>query len=295
MPVHPQRPHILVVNGRKVREPVFVIAAPGSGGDVVARALKRSAGFHVTIGQRWVLPVVHGFARRPSLSRDRGGAAATVLRDALAQGWQVSPDCCLGCTRQCHEAAGQPGVAPCVNADEVTRYGDASPDLMYCVGSLLDAFPDARVIQVIREGRDAVAGMMSDPSVLAWFRPGFVDIDAEYPHPLLGLEDAADATAWLRLSPAGKCAMRWRGSVRQMARLRARLSTAQLMTIRYEDMVREPRAATTQASQFLQARVCPLDPAQAGEPGSWRRRLTPAQVAEIESVAYGELRRLGYG
>ena len=33
----------------------------------------------------------------------------------------------------------------------------------------------------------------------------------------------------------GKCAMRWRGTVRQMARLRARLAADQLVTLRYEE------------------------------------------------------------
>ncbi|HUA30915.1 MAG TPA: sulfotransferase, partial [Streptosporangiaceae bacterium] len=36
------RPHILVVNGRKVRQPVFIIGAPHSGADLLARALKSS-------------------------------------------------------------------------------------------------------------------------------------------------------------------------------------------------------------------------------------------------------------
>ena len=61
------RPHILVVNGRKVRQPVFVLGAPCSGTAILARALKRTSGFHMTLGQRWVLPVVHGFARNPGL------------------------------------------------------------------------------------------------------------------------------------------------------------------------------------------------------------------------------------
>ena len=214
------RPHILVVNGRKVRQPVFVIGAPCSGTDLLARSLKRSDGFHLTLGQRWVIPVVQAFARRPSISRGRPEAAATVLRDAFAQAWQVTADCCLGCTQQCRQAGGLDGVGPCVSQQAVLRYGDASPDLMYCVDALLDAFPDARVLQIIRDGRDAVAGMLADPSVLAWFKPGFVDTDAEFPHPLLGLEKEADRAAWPGLSMTAKCAMRWRGSVRQMARLR---------------------------------------------------------------------------
>ena len=38
------RPHILVVNGRKVRNPVFVIGAPLAGTEMLARAVKRSPG-----------------------------------------------------------------------------------------------------------------------------------------------------------------------------------------------------------------------------------------------------------
>jgi len=124
------RPHILVVNGRKVRQPVFLLGAPCSGVSILARALKRSEGFHLTMGQRWVLPVVHAFARNPLLARGRAEAAATVLRDAFAQGWQVSPHCCLGCSAQCRAAAGAESTGPCVGDRAISRYGDASPDLL---------------------------------------------------------------------------------------------------------------------------------------------------------------------
>lgn len=294
------RPHILVVNGRKVRQPVFVIGPPYSGTDLLARSLKRSTGFHFTVGQRWVLPVVHAFARRPSISRGRGEAAATVLRDAFAQAWQVTPDCCLGCTRQCREAGGVDGVGPCVGQRGITRYGDASPDLMYCADALVDAFPDARIVQIIRDGRDVVAGMLADVSVLAWFKPGFVNIDTEFPNPLLGVETEADRAAWPDLSMAGKCAMRWRGTVRQMARLRSKLPAGQLVTLRYEEMLRQPAASIDAVSGFLGTSVSVLElpyPVQRtpAEPGAWRRTLTAVQSAEVESIAGEELRRVGYG
>jgi hypothetical protein len=299
------RPHILVVNGRKVRQPVFVIGAPCSGTDILARALKRSAGFHVTLGQRWVLPVVHAFARRPSISRGRGDAAATVLRDAFAQAWQVTPDCCLGCTPQCREAGRLDSVGPCVSQRGITRYGDASPDLLYCAEGLVDAFPDARLVQIIRDGRDVVAAMLADPAVLAWFKPGFVNVDTEFPNPLLGVETEQDRSAWPGLSLAGKCAMRWRGTVRQMARLRGQLAAGPLITLRYEEMIRQPAAAAAAMSDFLGTAVSPLElpnapspvPGRppASEPGAWRRTLSPVQAAEIESIAGDELRRVGYG
>ena len=292
------RAHILVVNGRKVRQPVFVLSAPCSGTELLARALKRSPGFHLTLGQRWVLPVVHGFARSPSIVRGREDAAATVLRNTFAQGWQVNPHCCLGCSAACREAGGSEGSGPCVSERGISRYGDASPDLLYCAETLVDAFPDAKLVQIIRDGRDVVAGMLTDHQVLAWFRPGFVNLEAEQTHPLLGVESEADRASWPVLSLPGKCAMRWRGTVRMMARLRGKLAPEQLITLRYEEMIRQPAAAASAVAAFAGAEIAPLDVRVQGtamEPGRWRRVLTPAQSAEVERVAGEELRRVGYG
>ena len=181
----------------------------------------------------------------------------------------------------------------------ISRYGDASPDLLYCAETLVDAFPDARLVQIIRDGRDVVAGMISDADALAWFRPGFVDIGAESAHPVLGLETEADRAGWPTLSVAGKCAMRWRGSVRLMARLRNAMSAEQLITLRYEEMIRQPVTAARAVSAFTGAEVSQLElrpgPETDWEAGVWRRLLSPAQAAEVERVAGGELRRVGYG
>jgi hypothetical protein len=292
------RPHILVVNGRKVRNPVFVIGAPGAGTEMLARAFKRTAGFHLTLGQRWVLPVVQAFARTPSLARGHPEAAATVLRDAFAQGWQVGPGCCLGCTQACREAGGIQGNQPCIAEQGISRYGDASPELLYCADSLVDAFPDARLVQVVRDGRDVVAGMLADSQALAWFRPGFVNLDAEVTHPLLGVDSASDRSLWADASMAGKCAMRWRGTIRLMAKLRTKLSPRQLVTLRYEEMIRQPLTAARALSEFAGAEISPIAPKQPSprvEPGAWRRLLTAAQAAEVENIAGEELRRVGYG
>src|SRR5579859_4202351 len=292
------RPHILVVNGRKVRNPVFVLGAPQGGPELLARAIKRTPGFHMTLGQRWVLPVVQAFARTPSLARGRPEAAATVLRDAFAQGWQIGPDCCLGCAPACREAAGTPGAGPCVAEQGISRYGDASPELLYCADSLVDAFPDARLVQIVRDGRDVVAGMLADPPSLAWFRPGFVNLDAEITHPLLGLDSPPDRSHWADASVAGKSAMRWRGTIRLMARLRMRLTSEQLITLRYEEMVRQPAAAASALATLTGFGVAPVEVSVTGtamEPGAWRRLLSPLQVAEVERVAGDELRRVGYG
>jgi hypothetical protein len=302
----PSRPHILVVNGRKVREPVFVIGAPHSGADLLGRALKRSPGFHVTIGQEAVQSVVYAFARSPSIQRGRSDAAATVLRDAFAQAWQVTAHCCLTCSPSCREAGGVDGVSCCVTEREITRYGDASPDLIYCADALVAAFPDARLIQIIRDGRDAVAAMLADAVVLSWFRPGLANVETEFPNPFFGVETEQDLAAWPELSAAGKCALRWRGCLRAMAKLRTALSEEQLSTLRYENLIFEPKAAVAAVANFLGTEVTaaslrsgPRDGQREGapslEPGAWRSQLSAAQVNEIEAVAGPDLRRVGYG
>jgi hypothetical protein len=292
--------HILVVNGRKVRQPVFVLGAPHSGTGLVGRGLKRSTGFHVTMGQPSVLHVVHAFARRPSISRGRGEAAAAVLRDAFAQAWQVSARGCQSCSPACRLAGGVDAAGPCIAERTIARYGDATPDLLYCAGGLVDAFPDARFVQVIRDGRDVVAGMLADSDTLAWFRPSFANLDTEFPNPFLGVENETDRAGWTELSLAGKCAMRWRSAVRVSARLRSTLSAEQLTTIRYEELVTKPDTAATMVSEFVGARVSAIamrDPApqRAPAPGAWRRTLSPEQATEVEKVAGEELRRVGYG
>jgi hypothetical protein len=292
--------YILIVNSRKVSRPVFVIGAPHSGVTEVGAALKLSPGFHVTIGQPAVLQAVHGFARRPSVFRGRGAATASVIRDAFAQAWQLTPTGCVQCAQQCRSAAGLASgdVGPCAELRGLNRFGDASPDLAYCAEELIGAFPDAQLIQVIRDGRDVVAGMLSDPAAMAWYRPSVVNIETEFPNPFYGVEDEAGRSAWSAASAAGKCALRWRWAVQLAARLHKSVPDDQLKTLRYEDMVRSPGSAASALSDFTAARIAaPVVPANRksrGEATTWRRTLTASQVADIESVAAGELRRLGY-
>ena len=292
--------HILVVNGLKVRQPVFVVGAPHSGIDLVAGALKRSAGFHITIGQPSVSAVVHAFARRPSISQGREEAAASVLRDAFALAWRLTPEGCAACSPACRLAGRAGSVGPCAAAPSVARYGDASPDLLYCAGALLSAFPDARFVQVIRDGRDVVAGMLADTDTIAALRPGFANLNDEFPNPFLGVENEADRAGWADLSLAGKCALRWRSAVRTSARLRYVLSAQQLTTLRYEEIVTRPDAVAGMMSEFVGARVPAIAlrapyADRALEPGAWRHTLSADQATEVESVAGHELRRIGYG
>jgi hypothetical protein len=290
----PAARHLLIVNSRNVHQPVFVIGAPHSGADIIGRVLKAAPGFHVTVGQPSVLRVVYAFARRPSMHQGRSEAAASVLRDSFAQGWQVTSSSCLDCTRDCRAAAGLGNgqVGPCVDQRKLERYGDASPDLLYCADTLTTAFTDARIIQVVRDGRDAAAAMLADPNILAWFRPSFENTDTEFPNPFFGIDTAEDLDIWPSLSPAAKCAMRWRWSVRLAARLHREMPDGHLKTVRYERLLKQPRAAVAELSEFTGVKLPhTLVPVRKPAPSSL---LGSDQLADIQKVAGEELRRLGY-
>jgi Sulfotransferase family len=291
-------PHILVVNGVKIRRPVFIVGAPHSGTDLLAYALKRADGVHVTMGRPEVMRVTYAFARRPSMITDRGPGAARVLRDAYAAAWQITPRACAECSLECRELSGLLESGACVQQEGVHRFGDATPDLLYSADALLDAFPDAQLLQVIRDGRDAVAQMIDDPNCLAWFRPGVANLDEVFPNPFLGVEDDHERSRWPRAGPTVKCALRWRGSVRLSAKLRAQTPHEQLLTVRFEDVLADPDRAAAELSDYLGhdisagafARVSP----GGGEPGKGRSRLSAKQIGVVERIAGRELRRLGY-
>jgi len=298
--------HILIVNSRSVHQPVFVIGAPQSGADLVGRALKASAGFHLTIGQPSVLRTVYAFARRPSMHQGRPQAAATVIRDAFAQGWRVTPHGCLECTRDCRAAAGlaADAVGPCVDLRGLETFGDASPDLIYCAEALTYAFPDARIVQLVRDGRDVVASMLTDPVVMSWFRPSFVNTDTEFPNPFFGVETDEDRGSWPQLSPAGRCALRWRWTVRLAARLHQSLPAGQLKTIRYEHLMSKPdevladlssfTGTTVQAAEIRNEARATRGRGRARKASGYEGSLSAEDIAEVEKIAGEELRRLGY-
>src|ERR1700746_3896844 len=293
----PSARHILIVNSRSVHQPVFAVAAPHSGADLIGRALKASAGFHVTIGQPSVLRTVYAFARRPSMYQGRTQAAATVIRDAFAQGWQVTSHSCLECTRECRSAAGlvADAVGPCAELRGLERFGDASPDLIYCAEALTYAFPDARLVQVIRNGQDVVTSMLADPVVMSWFRPSFVNVDTEFPNPFFGVETEEDRERWPKLSPPARCALRWRWSVRLAARLHHSLPSGQLKTIRYEHLLSKPEEALADLSRSAGTSVRRPEirnEARAARSRSRHRRgpgyelsLTTEDITQIEKIA----------
>lgn len=291
-----QPSYILVVNGTKVQRPVFVLGAPHSGVPEIAHALSRVPGFHLGAGSSGVLNAVYAVARRPSLALEKAAGTASLLREAYAEAWQLTPLTCPRCPGPGVHVPANASAEPCEHSADVRRYGDASPDLLFCATVLRAAFPDALFVQVIRDGRDVIADMMEDERSLAWLKPSFMNLDHEFPNHFFGLEEESDLVAFKEGSTATRCAMRWRGAVRMSALLRRSLDSDRLMTLRYEDVhggevdtaerLRKFTGARVSASELLTGRSWGV--------GSWRERLSREQYQDVQEVAGLELSRLGY-
>ncbi|MFI6576427.1 sulfotransferase family protein [Nocardiopsis sp. NPDC050513] len=291
-----QSSYILVVNRTTVRRPVFVLGAPHSGVPGVARALSRAPGFHVVAGASGVLNAVYAVARRPSLAQEKVSGTASLLREAYAEAWQLTPLTCPRCPGPYARVPANASAEPCEHSADAQRYGDASPDLLFCAEALYAAFPDALFVQVIRDGRDVVAGMLDDERALSWLKPGLMSIDHEFPNHFFGLEEEPDLEAFRNGSDAAKCAMRWRGAVRMHARLRREIGADQLLTVRYEDVRGGEIATARRLREFTGARVSATELMDERDwaAGRWRDRLSREDYGDVSAVAAVELSRLGY-
>jgi hypothetical protein len=137
---------------------------------------------------------------------------------------------------------------------------------------------------------------------MSWYRPSFVNVDTEFPNPFFGVETEDDRDMWPQLSPAARCALRWRWSVRLAARLHHSLPTGQLKTIRYEDLLSRPDEALAELSRFTGTTVPAAEIRDVARTHRQRGRprrpdgptLSTEDAAQIDKLAGEELRRLGY-
>jgi hypothetical protein len=169
-------------------------------------------------------------------------------------------------------------------AQDARRYGDKTLRYVFYMRRIERLLPEARFIQVIRDGRDVATAMLD-----ADFAP----------------DDIVTAAA------------RWRVSVEAGLRTGAVLGPARYRQVRFEDVVSNPDSTLRELSEFVEL---PFDPtmldyhkrhkgfpdersarlmrgvALPPTPGlrDWRRDLSQEQVASFEYVAGDLLTTLGY-
>jgi hypothetical protein len=239
---------------------VFVVGSPRSGTTFLAGAIGSLPGF-VDLGE--VAPVK---AAVPELAALAPAVAAARLRRTLTVARRV-------------------GLVGSVRPVEQT------PELAHLVDVVRAAYPEARVVHILRDGRDVACSLLEKP----WLRPQEGSDDAGVPY-------GAYARFWVEperrrefeeASEARRAAWVWRRYVEA-----ARGSGGDLVAIRYEDLATSPERVADGLAEELAAPRGPLlaalRRAHAGSVGRYRTDLSADQLADVDAEAGDLLRELGY-
>jgi Sulfotransferase family len=240
---------------------VFVLGSPRSGTTFLASAIGSLPGL-VDLGE--VAPVK---AAVPELAVLEPASAALQLRRILV-------------------------VARRVGLVGAVRPVEQTPELAFLVRSVPIAYPDARVVHIVRDGRDVVCSLLEKP----WLRREQQRADDA------GLPYGSYARFWVEpdrrsefehASDARRAAWVWRSYVTA-----ARSTGVPLVEVRYEQLASEPVAV---ANVLAGALDVPLEPLAAAlrrahetSVGRYRTDLDTAQLADVEAEAGPLLAELGY-
>ncbi len=240
---------------------VFVTGCPRSGTTFVAGALGSQPGF-VDLGE------VHPLkAALPSLSGLPATDAAPQLRRILDRVRRLG-------------LAGQ------------LRGVEQTPETAFVLPALLAAYPEARIVHVVRDGRDVACSLL-ERGWLSAGREGADDAGLAYGSQARFWVEPERRSGFEQLSDAARAGYAWQRYVST-----ARATTERLVELRYETVAADPDAAAEPVARHLHLDPGPLaeafGKAHRRSVGRWQRDLDETQVADVEREAGTLLRELGY-
>jgi len=240
---------------------VFVVGSPRSGTTFLAGAIGSLPGF-VDLGE--VAPLK---AAVPKLAALQPAEAARRMRRILGMARRV-------------------GLVGSVRAVEQT------PELAHLGGVVPLAYPQARIVHIVRDGRDVVCSLLEKP----WLRRGSERSDDA------GVAYGSYARFWVEperreefetASDARRAAWVWRRYVTA-----ARSAVAPVLEIRYERMTADPMAVGEEIGRYLDAPgdalAAALGRAHDASVGRYLTDLSAEQQADVLAEAGDLLRELGY-
>ena len=253
---------------RRDDRPVFVVGSPRSGTSFVAGAIGAVPGFADLGELRPLKRVIPALVAAPT------DVAAVNIRRIVARAQRLG----MLATRRCVEQ---------------------TPESSFLITAIARAFPQARFVHMVRDGRDVAASLL---------RLGWVSSEPEERADEVGQSFGAHARFWVedgrraefdRAGDATRAAWVWR---RYETTTRALLaaSGAATIEIRYEELVSRPQRTaealadglgeTDRHAEFAAA----FRDTTSAASGRWRRDLSPPQLAEVTAEAGALLAELGY-
>ncbi|MGH3110133.1 MAG: sulfotransferase, partial [Gaiellaceae bacterium] len=183
-------------------------------------------------------------------------------------------------------------VARRVGLVGAVRPVEQTPELAHLIAALPLAFPEARIVHIVRDGRDVAASLLEKP----WLRPAQERADDA------GVAYGSYARFWVeperrdefeRVSDARRAAWAWRRYVTA-----ARSTSARPLEVRYEELAANPAAVAASLAPQLDAPedalAVALGRAHGTSVGRYRRDLDEEQLADVMAEAGDLLRELGH-
>ncbi len=240
---------------------VFVVGCPRSGTTFVGASVGAQPGF-VDLGE------VHPLKKAiPELVRLPEAEAAEKLRRLLERVRR------LGLVRH-------------------LRGVEQTPETSFVLAAALRAYPRARALHVIRDGRDVVCSLL-ERGWLSAARTGADDVGHPFGSQARFWVEHARAADFDRLSDAARAAYAWRRYVNAVRAVGERT-----LELRYETLAADPAATARSVAAHLHVDPEPLQEAFAHAHGQsvarWRRDLTEKQLRDVEAEAGELLEELGY-
>ncbi|MFL5911147.1 MAG: sulfotransferase family protein [Gaiellaceae bacterium] len=170
---------------------------------------------------------------------------------------------------------------------------EQTPETGFVLPAALRAFPSATAVHVVRDGRDVACSLLERGWLSARRSDESDDAKLSYGvHPRFWVEPER-REEFTQVSDARRAAWAWRRYVTA-----ARAAPDRTVTVRYEELVADPEAATTPLAETLGVEVEQLSDAfaaaRASSVGRWRHDLTAEQLADVEAEAGELLAELGY-
>jgi len=170
---------------------------------------------------------------------------------------------------------------------------EQTPETTFVIRAALRAYPHARAVHILRDGRDVVCSLLER----GWLRAGRGGRDDAHlpygPQRRFWVEPER-AEEFEHASDATRAAWAWR---RYVGAARA-AAGERVLELRYEEVAADPERVAARVAEHLDAPAAPLAAglarAHARSIGRFRRDLTDGQLAEVEREAGPLLRELGY-
>jgi hypothetical protein len=180
--------------------------------------------------------------------------------------------------------------------DRVRRLGlvtglravEQTPELSFVLPDALRAYPEARAVHIVRDGRDVVCSLL-ERGWLGAGRTGADDARLPYGERARFWVEPERAEEFERASDATRAAWAWRRYVSA-----ARLGGERTLEIRYEALADAHDAVAAHLDVPPDAVRRALSGAHTASIGRFRQDLRAEQLADVEAEAGALLRELGY-